>query len=387
MIRLQSPIQALLQKDNAWWNFYNQYSVSIRPAVFDNIVNMLSCGLMVRGYKTYHCSNNDCSHTKTISFGCKSRFCPTCGKKATDEWVAKQLNTLPKTDWQHITFTIPDKLWPLFQEDRSLLDQFAALAADVILTLAKKKKTKVAIFTAPPAFGRDLKWHVHLHLSVTMGGLSLDHQQWKAIRFSKKAVMPMWRQRIIKMMRKAHKEKRIDVTNAFLDVQYHKTWIVHLAKPTANPWKTVTYLGRYIKKPPLSQARLEHYDGRYVTFNYLNHRTGKYQQGTYSTKEFIQRFIQHIPDKGFRMIRYYGILANRVRGTLLPVVYQHLNQAIKPTPFIGWAGFLKNSFGVDPLACILCHSKMIFTGLVIGMGLNKLKLHHKELATRKPVRH
>jgi len=44
MIRLQSPIQALLQKDNAWWNFYNQYSESIRPAVFDNIVNMLSCG-------------------------------------------------------------------------------------------------------------------------------------------------------------------------------------------------------------------------------------------------------------------------------------------------------------------------------------------------------
>jgi len=82
---------------------------------------------------------------------------------------------LPKTDWQHITFTIPDKLWPLFQEDRRLLHQFAALAPDVILTLAKKKKMKVAIFTALHTFGRDLKWHVHLHLSVTMGGLSLDY--------------------------------------------------------------------------------------------------------------------------------------------------------------------------------------------------------------------
>jgi len=89
MTRLQSPIQALLQKDNAWWNFYNKHSDSIRPAVLDNIVNMLSCGLMVRGYKTYRCSNNECSHTKKVSFGCKSRFCPTCGKKSTDEWVIK----------------------------------------------------------------------------------------------------------------------------------------------------------------------------------------------------------------------------------------------------------------------------------------------------------
>lgn len=235
---------------------------------------------MVRGYKTYHCSNDDCSHTKTVSFGCKSRFCPTCGKKATDLWVTKQRETLPQTDWQHITMTLPDKLWPLFQEDRSLLNNLAKLAADVILTLAKKRKIKVAIFTAMHTFGRDLKWHVHIHLSVTMGGLSLDHEEWKKIRFAKKAVMPMWRQRVIKMMRKARKENRISVTNAFLEVQYHKNWIVHFAKPTSNPWRTITYLGRYIKKPPLSQSRLEHYDGKKVTFNYLNHRNGKYQKGT-----------------------------------------------------------------------------------------------------------
>ena len=220
-----------------------------------------------------------------------------------------------------------------------------------------------------------------------MGGLSTNHQQWKSIRFSKKAVMPMWRQRIIKMMHQARKEKRIHITSAFLEIQYHKNWIVHFAKPTANPLRTVNYLGRYIKKPPLSQARLEHYDGKKVSFNYLNHRTGLYQQGTYSTEEFIQRFIQHIPDKGFRMIRYYGILANRVRGSLLPIVYKLLNQIVKPTHFIGWAGLLKSSFGINPLICILCQSKMIFSRLVIGMGLKNLKLFHKELATRKIIRY
>ena len=49
-----------------------------------------------------------------------------------------------------------------------------------------------------------------------MGGLSEDNQ-WKAICFSKKAVMPMWRYRVITMLRLAQKQQRIAVTNVFSD--------------------------------------------------------------------------------------------------------------------------------------------------------------------------
>ena len=341
---------------------------------------------MVRGYKTYHCDNENCTHKKTVSFSCKSRFCPTCGKKATDIWINQQLTILPQTDWQHITLTLPDKLWPLFQKDRTLLNQLAKLAADVFMTIAKTHKINVAIFTAMHTFGRDLKWHVHIHLSVTMGGLSEDNQ-WKAIRFSKKAVMPMWKYRVITILRLAQKQQRIAVTNAFLDIQYHKAWIVHFAKPTSNPWRTITYLGRYIKKPPLSLSRLEHYDGKKVVFTYLNHKTGSYQKGTYSNKEFLHRLIQHIPDKGFRLIRYYGILANRMRGKLLPIVYSLLNQINKISKFLGWATLLKNAFGKNPLKCILCHSAMLFSSITLGLNLSKLTLafNHEKLATGKPI--
>jgi hypothetical protein len=30
--------------------------------------------------------------------------------------------------------------------------------------------------------------------------------------------------------------------------------------------------------------------------------------------EFIVRFVQHIPDKGMQMVRYYGVYSNVVRG-------------------------------------------------------------------------
>ena len=271
---------------------------------------MLSCGKIGNGYFKYACSNDDCFHQKLVTFSCNSRFCPTCGKRATDQWVETQKVTLPHTDWQHITFTMPSQLWGLFFKHRDLLNHLAKEAADTIQRKAKEKGLKVAIFTALHTFGRDLKWHPHIHLSVTMGGITEDHAKWKKIRFSKKAIMPMWRYNIIQLLRAEMKKGNIQISNYFLDMQYQRPWIIHFAKPTKTPFRTISYLGRYLKRPPISQARLKHYDGRSVTFKYLNHKTKKYQNAQFSTTEFINRFTQHMPEKGFRMIRYFGILAN-----------------------------------------------------------------------------
>ncbi|RMN84357.1 transposase protein, partial [Pseudomonas cannabina] len=58
------------------------------------------------------------------------RACPSCGKKATDQWITVQNNRLPDCLWQHLVFTLPDTLWPLFFYNRWLLDALFRLAAD-----------------------------------------------------------------------------------------------------------------------------------------------------------------------------------------------------------------------------------------------------------------
>ena len=128
-MRIPSPIKQLFQRGQAWWRFYQQHEVTLREAIVDNVIAMLSCGLSIRGYAFYTCSNSACTHTKKVPFSCKSRFCPTCGKKATDQWIATQQAVLPHTTWQHITFTMPSALWPLFKENYVLLGQLSALAA------------------------------------------------------------------------------------------------------------------------------------------------------------------------------------------------------------------------------------------------------------------
>ena len=66
-------------------------------------------------------------------------------------------------------------------------------------------------------------------------------------------------------------------------------------------------------------------DGK-VSFRYLDHRTKQYRRFRCTEDDFLKRLLQHIPDKHFRMIRYYGFLANRVRSKYLPKVYNLLNQ-------------------------------------------------------------
>jgi hypothetical protein len=364
--------------------------------VVDNVVRMLACGLEVMGYASHCCSNGECGHSKKVCFSCKSRFCPTCGKKATDQWILTQRATLPKTEWQHITLTMPSDLWALFRLNRQLLKAPSRLAAGVIKKVAAKKERLPGIFTALHTFGRDLKWNVHIHLSVTCGGITADGEQWKSLYFAKAQIVPMWRYAITDLLRQSYAtlvlpdalKASCPTRQAFdrwLNSHYEKQWIVHFAQPSSSHIRNVNYLGRYIKRPPLSQSRLKHYDGKTVAFEYLNHRDGQHRVAVYDKDEFIERFVQHIPDKHFRMINFYGFLANRVRGQWLPKVYALLNQTGEPVRTVRWRDLQKRAFGTDPLLCILCGSPLYFVGITRGKCARELRPHHKALARAKIV--
>ena len=370
-----------MQQGKSWWNYYRKHATTIRPAVVDNIIKILSCGKFMKGYREYKCETEGCGHVKNVPQSCNSRSCSSCGKRATDIWVAKRKEILPKCQWQHITFTIPKALWHYFHKHRELLNLYAKLAADIILTIARSKGITVGIFTAIHTFGRDLQWHPHIHLSVTMGGICNKTEIWKEIRFSKKAMIPMWKYRIIKLMREQMKSGVISANYSLLSKLYPKYWHIHCSKPTDNAWHTISYLGRYIKKPPFSASKLQHYDGKNITFSYLNHRNKQYQSMNMDVDSFIYKFTQHIPEKGFRMIRYYGFLANRVRKSMLQKVYQLLDQTVKEVKFLGWRALRIHNFGEDPLGCPLCGAELKYQTFHRGLSHKEHVKNHQKIAT------
>lgn len=390
-------IKNLLQHSQSWWTFY-QTRDDIRPVEEENIVKLLSCGSIVRGSACYTCPTEGCQHIKHVCFTCKSRFCTSCGKKATMAWIAKQVETLPKTPWQHITFTMPDIFWPIFKANRWLLNSLSKLAADAVMKQCKGKNITPAVFGALHTFGRPVTWHPHMHISATTGGLHTSGDKWVSIKYNQTSLMKVWRRGIINLLREAYKSGALSLPdeleskypdywsfNKLLDEQYNRTWIVHLAKVTKDSNHSVKYLGRYIKRPPISMSRLLHYDGNVVIFEFLNHRTKKKEEVECSAHEFIERFIQHIPEKHFKLIRYYGVLANRVKGKLLPKVYELLNQKVKKVFKPRWAQLFNNENGIDPLQCILCKARLNLAFIWVGKSSKQLLSYHKELALAKPI--
>jgi hypothetical protein len=358
----------------------------LRDGIIFNVIKILFCKTEYLGFKNYTCTK--CSNTRSVAFTCKGRFCSSCGKKQTDRWISKTINVLPKTRWQHITFTMPDSLWPIFWFNRFLFNLISAIASGIIQELAAKKGVVVGIFTALHTFGRDLKRNVHIHLSVTCGGLDAQNE-WKKVYFPSEVIKKMWRHRIIDLFRNEYKNSNLTLPFCYSDVRdfnswmrelYSIKWYVYLQAPSDNHKRNIEYLGRYIKRPPISEARIEKYDGKEVTFKFLDHYNNTVNHITMSVFKFIACLIMHIPDRNFRMIRYYGFLSNRTRGKMLPLVYKAIKQGMpKIMKVIGWRLMIWLSCRKDPLSCPNCDIPMQLSKVYYGLSPPLLMIRINEI--------
>ncbi|MCD7835157.1 MAG: transposase [Lachnospiraceae bacterium] len=82
------------------------------------------------------------------------------------------------------------------------------------------------------------------------------------------------------------------------------------AKPNlCTPDVTIKYISRYLGRPVIATSRIDKYDGENVTFHYTRHEDNKTIEECVPAMDFIKRLIVHIPEKHFKMLRYYGIYA------------------------------------------------------------------------------
>lgn len=366
---------------------------AFREVEIEAVAKTLSCRTSKLGKKKYCCSNATCTHTKTIFNTCKSKLCPSCGQKATEIWIVKQNAILPDCPFRHLTFTMPDLFWGIFKLNRWLLNGLFTIAAGTLLTHGKNKGLILGIFTALHTYGRQLNFNCHIHLSVAKFGVN-KHGDLRVFTFPFSTIMDQWRYGVIKLLRDNFDKlilpdelqdagKNLKAWNRFLDSQYNRRWNVDIAKKTTHKSHTAKYLGAYIKKPPISASRLTHYHGGEVSFIYLDHRTKAHKRKTLDQQEMVERILSHVPERHFKMIRYYGFLANRIRSTLLPLIYQRLGQE-KRNPFLPtFASMMKAFRKVDPFECILCGSRMVLCEFIAGLRLWQLVHFIKDIACQR----
>ena len=199
-----------------------------------------------------------------------------------------------------------------FRKDRSLLNLLFKAAADAVF-FKFKKLNKSENFTPGficvlHTFGRSLQWNPHIHMLISEGA-SGNFSVWRVVKhFHYELLRKSFRLTLLNYL-ETHFGKSFKKVESYIYKHCPNGFYVY-AKPTlANNQDVLKYIGRYLGRPVIATSRIDNYDGENVTFHYNRHEDNELITETVSAVDFIKKLIIHIPEKHFKMIRYYGIYA------------------------------------------------------------------------------
>ena len=273
-----------------WLEFVQQYEQWIRPVVFENVCKVLACRTPVLGCHMYQCEN--CGLVKIIPHSCKSRFCPTCGKHATDVWSSHVLNNLLDVPYHHLVMSIPWQLRIVILMNRKVgLNLLLNAASEAVQQWSRGiQGMRMGLLIVVHTFGSDLKWHPHIHLIVTGGGLSLDGKRWittdPRYLMNHIGLKKRWKYQVITRLKKAHRRglfrfpkskeflKDYSCFASMLNKLWKVTWYAYIGASLLDPRFSIRYIGRYTKRAVIAEYRIVHYDGKLLRFSFKDYAEG-----------------------------------------------------------------------------------------------------------------
>ena len=346
------------------------YELHPRRSVIENVGRMIDCGDPSKGGAMFGCPL--CGDLKFVPFRCKSRFCPSCGNKYNQFRSLHMSSKLISCVHRHCVFTIPEELRIYFLHDRSLLNCLFHSVRDVVLRMFFKMN-KSELFTPGficvlHTFGRDLKWNPHIHALISEGAAG-NFTPWRPVKhFNYNFLRIAFRKVLLEQLSKRIGPSFNKIKNSIYKM--HEDGFYVRAKPNlCTPDITIKYISRYLGRPVIASSRIDHYDDDFVTFHYTRHEDNKTITERIPALDFIKRLIIHIPEKHFKMLRYYGIYAKhhkqekKLRKCLSPEKKKFLLR------YSDWRNSILLSFGYDPLCCQKCGSSMLV-----------LEVYHKKTA-------
>ena len=145
---------------------------------------MLKYKKLELGMSYYECEN--CGNFHITFHTCKSSFCPTCGKKRRNQIAANVSRKIKRRNQiaanvsrkiinvphRQLVFTLPKELRGYFRLYKDLLSILFEAANESLVNILKnhapkkfrEEKRKIGAICFLYTFGRDLKWHPHIHV-------------------------------------------------------------------------------------------------------------------------------------------------------------------------------------------------------------------------------
>jgi hypothetical protein len=100
---------------------------------------------------------------------------------------------------------------------------------------------------------------------------------------------------------------------------WSKQWGVHI-QPTGSGTAAVKYLGTYVARTAIHDARLLSVTSQAVTFRWKDRaHQNRSQLLTLPGVEFVRRYLRHVLPRGLRSVRYYGFCHPTAKASRLRV--------------------------------------------------------------------
>lgn len=322
----------------------------------------------------------DGHHHRIVYHSCRHRSCPQCSALPRERWLEGWKGRLLDCPHVHCIFTTPHHLLPLWRYNKRKFAEalFAAAVASLRQLLADPQYlgARVGLLAALHSWSQTLAAHVHLHVLVTFGGWT-DDGRWVAPKKScllpRKVLMQVFRGKLrselLSLLRCGELVIPPDTTEARLRGLLNKlgrtVWNVKVQERYDHGAGVATYLARYLKGGPISNGRLVGLRDKQVWFTYRHGSDGEGGRGRRSVMRlpvdaFLSRLLEHVPPKGFQVVRGYGLYAGSKRADL-NAARAACGQApvCDPLPTVTWQELCVRLGHPDAGRCPVCGQQLI----------------------------
>ena len=291
--------------------------------------NIMNCRTEALGYHVDACPNGH--YRVVMNNSCKHRSCPQCGLTETELWLERRRLQALACNYYHIVFTISHKLHRIWRWNRKIFTGMMLRSAWHSLRELMGDHRWLGAF--PGAIGVFQSWddemleHCHLHFIISAGGLD-DTGQWKeadaAFLLPTQVLASKFRGKFLAYLREVFKDHVLVPPSGMSRQQClnlinklgRLRWHAQIEPAYEHADGIYKYVGRYLRRGPISEKRIMGYDGETVTIAYAH--PGKHNRRTFrlDAQSFIERLLCHVPEKGTHLVRSYGLFHPNCRGKL-----------------------------------------------------------------------
>lgn len=273
-----------------------------------------------------------CGREHPVYNSCRNRHCPKCQAAAQQRWIDARSERILNVPHFHVVFTLPSELKALSRRHpTAIYNALFRATSELLLELGKSRlKATLGLTMVLHTWTRDLRFHPHVHVLATAGGLSRDGKRFvhsrKDYLFPVEVMGRLLRGKVLDALRTLHRkggfpeiEKRA-FGHLMASLAAHKSWVVYCKAPFRRSQHVLSYLGRYTHRVGIANSRLLDLGPGHVTF-----RTKGKGTATLHPVDFLRRFIQHVLPDGFHKIRHAGLYAS-------PVLLEQARTMLPPRP-------------------------------------------------------